>query len=77
MNKKSKLTIASSAALLISGCALFEPSNPMTFFITSTGSGKGGDLGGIAPRDTRHGPEKQEGQGLHEQVVLHRSHLVL
>ena len=48
MNKKSKLALVSSAALIVSGCALFEPQNPMTFFATSAGSGKGADLGGLA-----------------------------
>ncbi|HET7201298.1 MAG TPA: hypothetical protein VFI80_10860, partial [Burkholderiales bacterium] len=32
---------------------MFKPQNKMTFFVTSTGSGKGADLGGIAGAD-RH-----------------------
>src|SRR5438105_4280741 len=30
-----------------------QPPQPMSFFITSSGSGKGGDLGGIAGADAR------------------------
>jgi hypothetical protein len=41
-------------ALLASSCAnLNAPANPMTFFVTSAGSGKGADLGGLAGAD-RH-----------------------
>ncbi|HYC48730.1 MAG TPA: hypothetical protein VED01_24905 [Burkholderiales bacterium] len=53
MTRKNKLSVFVSAALL-AGCAAFgEPQNPMSFFITSTGSGKGADLGGLAGAD-RH-----------------------
>ena len=48
-----KLSIAASAALLSvagTGVAQAQQSN-MTFFVTSAGSGKGGDLGGIAGAD--------------------------
>ncbi len=43
------------AALTLGGCAPTEqkPENSMTFFVTSTGLGKGADLGGIAGAD-RH-----------------------
>ena len=37
-------------AVLLAGCAS-APSNPMSFFVTSTGSGKGADLGGLAGAD--------------------------
>jgi hypothetical protein len=38
------------AAILLLGCAGLS-GNPMSFFVTSTGSGRGGDLGGIAGAD--------------------------
>ena len=55
MTNKIKLALTASVALLATGCAWFssEPKNPMTFFITSTGTGKGADLGGLAGAD-RH-----------------------
>jgi len=37
-------------AVLLAGCAS-APSNPMSFFVTSAGSGKGADLGGLAGAD--------------------------
>ncbi|QTN23302.1 hypothetical protein HZ992_24880 [Rhizobacter sp. AJA081-3] len=43
------ITIAAAAALL-AACAS-TPSNPMSFFVTSVGSGKGADLGGLAGAD--------------------------
>lgn len=43
------ITIAAAAALL-AACAS-APSNPMSFFVTSVGSGKGADLGGLAGAD--------------------------
>ena len=53
MNRKNKLCLLVSIGL-IAGCAgMGEPQNPMSFFITSTGSGRGGDLGGLAGAD-RH-----------------------
>ena len=51
MNKKSKLALVASVAVLAAACASMEPRNPMTFFITSAGSGKGADLGGLAGAD--------------------------
>ncbi|KGH30440.1 MULTISPECIES: hypothetical protein [Comamonas] len=44
---------ALAAAALIVGCGAMGPSggNPMSFFITSTNPGKGGDLGGLAGAD--------------------------
>lgn len=55
MNNKINLTMAASIAVVLTGCAWFsqEPKNPMTFFVTSAGPGKGGDLGGLAGAD-RH-----------------------
>jgi hypothetical protein len=51
------LTVAVvAAALAAAGCAMppgAPPSGPMSFFVTSTGPGKGGDLGGLEGAD-RH-----------------------
>jgi hypothetical protein len=43
------ITIAAAAALL-AACAS-TPKNPMSFFVTSVGGGKGADLGGLAGAD--------------------------
>ena len=53
MNTKNiKLGIAlASAAIVTAGCAMMEPSNPMTFFVTSTGTGQGANLGGLSGAD--------------------------
>jgi len=51
---KAGLGVAVSVALLTLGCAGGQTQqSPMTFFITSTGTGKGADLGGLAGAD-RH-----------------------
>jgi hypothetical protein len=53
MNTTMRLSILASAALISfgwSGIAQAQQSN-MTFFITSEGPGKGGDLGGLAGAD--------------------------
>jgi len=43
---------AASVALLVLGCAGAQQSqSPMTFFVTSTGAGKGADLGGLSGAD--------------------------
>jgi len=47
------IALAASAVLAVSACEMFKPENRMTFFVTSTGSGKGADLGGLAGAD-RH-----------------------
>ena len=47
---KLKLGMAASAVLLVLGCA-GSGQSPMTFFITSTGAGKGADLGGLSGAD--------------------------
>lgn len=39
------------ASALLAGCATAPATGPMGFFITSVGSGKGGDLGGLAGAD--------------------------
>ncbi len=49
---KAGLCVAASAALLTLGCAGGQTQqSPMTFFVTSTGTGKGADLGGLAGAD--------------------------
>ena len=43
--------MAAAAVALVSACAVMPGSGSMSFFISSTGSGKGGDLGGLAGAD--------------------------
>ena len=50
MSRLIKSLATASAALLVAACASYS-GNPMSFFVTSTGSGKGGDLGGLAGAD--------------------------
>jgi hypothetical protein len=53
VNKSATLALVSSAALLtlgLCGGAEAQPAN-MTFFVTSAGSGRGADLGGLAGAD--------------------------
>jgi hypothetical protein len=52
------ISVAVCSALLLSACARQEmpsraepPSGEMSFFVSSTGSGKGGDLGGLSGAD--------------------------
>ena len=45
------LTMAATAGLLLASCASMTGKEPMSFFVTSTGSGKGADLGGLAGAD--------------------------
>src|SRR5215472_817691 len=53
MTTKLKYTILASAALvsLVGAGVLQAQQNNMSFFVTSVGSGKGGDLGGLAGAD--------------------------
>ena len=53
MSSKLRLSIVASAALISFGWfgASLAQQNNTTFFVTSAGSGKGGDLGGIAGAD--------------------------
>jgi hypothetical protein len=52
MKTKMRLTVLASAAVMSLGLSGSVPAqNNMTFFITSAGSGKGGDLGGLAGAD--------------------------
>jgi len=48
---KIRIAVAALAALLTLGCAGGAKQHPMTFFITSVGSGNGADLGGLAGAD--------------------------
>jgi len=47
------ISLAASVVLALSACEMFKPENKMSFFVTSTGSGKGADLGGLAGADKR------------------------
>lgn len=40
-----------AAAAVMAGCASTAPQNPMTFFVSSSGSGNGADFGGLAGAD--------------------------
>ena len=52
MNRTVKVSmLAAAAALLLGVPAAQAQQGPMSFFITSVGSGKGGDLGGLAGAD--------------------------
>ena len=52
MNKLRILLVAGAAVTVLGGCAsLAGHSGPMSFFITSVGSGKGADFGGLAGAD--------------------------
>src|SRR5215510_11396474 len=64
MNKTTTLCLGMTAALLslgLSGAAQAQQSN-MTFFLTSAGPGKGGDLGGVEGAD-RHCQTLAQGAG--------------
>jgi hypothetical protein len=50
MRHARALTLAATATLLIAACAT-QPTTGPSFFITSSGSGKGADLGGLAGAD--------------------------
>jgi hypothetical protein len=51
--KTPLLPFAASAAALVlaSACTSMQPKTPMSFFVTSTGAGRGADLGGLAGAD--------------------------
>src|SRR5256885_1799433 len=53
MTTKLKLSILAGAAVLtLAGAGILQAQqNTMSFFVTSVGSGKGGDLGGLAGAD--------------------------
>jgi hypothetical protein len=56
------LTLAASVVLALAACESYKSENKMSFFVTSTGSGKGADLGGIAGAD-KHCSELAESVG--------------
>ena len=47
------LSLATTACTLLASCATSPPTGPLGFFITSAGSGKGADLGGLAGADAQ------------------------
>ena len=51
MRTFSTLALAAAAATFLTSCATTPPTGPMGFFVTSAGSGKGADLGGLAGAD--------------------------
>ncbi|MEN9631178.1 MAG: hypothetical protein RJA10_4406 [Pseudomonadota bacterium] len=51
MTKTRSLAISAATLALLTACASGPASGPMSFFITSVGSGKGADLGGLAGAD--------------------------
>lgn len=51
MRRVLALTLATTTSLLLAACATQTSKEPMSFFISSTGSGKGADLGGLAGAD--------------------------
>ena len=51
MRKTRALAATAAAIALLTACASTPTSGPMSFFVSSTGSGKGGDLGGLAGAD--------------------------
>ena len=53
MARIARVSLLASAVLLASGAGIFAQQGAMTFFVTSTGIGKGADLGGLEGAD-RH-----------------------
>jgi hypothetical protein len=54
MRKFKTLAAAAATLALLGACATSQQTGPMSFFVTSTGSGaKGGDLGGLAGADAK------------------------
>jgi hypothetical protein len=51
MRQTRTLALTAVAATLLAACASTPTTGPMSFFITSVGSGKGADLGGLAGAD--------------------------
>jgi hypothetical protein len=49
--KWSVVAALAVAPLALGACSMFKKSSEMTFFVTSVGSGKGADLGGLAGAD--------------------------
>ena len=53
MRRPHILALAAAATTLLAACATAPTTGPMGFFITSAGSGKGADLGGLAGADAQ------------------------
>ena len=51
MHCSRTLAVAAAATLLLGACATTPTTGPMSFFVTSAGSGNGADLGGLAGAD--------------------------
>ena len=51
MQRPRALVLAAAAATLLAACATTSSTGPMSFFVSSTGGGKGADLGGLAGAD--------------------------
>jgi hypothetical protein len=51
MRPARTLIVSAAAALVLAACATGPSTGPMSFFVTSVGSGKGADLGGLAGAD--------------------------
>jgi len=51
MRKARTLSLTATAIVLLTACATPPATGPMGFFVSSTGSGKGADLGGLAGAD--------------------------
>ena len=49
--RATALAVVGAASVLLAACAMTPSSGPMSFFVTSVGSGKGADLGGLAGAD--------------------------
>ncbi|MBX3643914.1 MAG: hypothetical protein KF720_12710 [Rubrivivax sp.] len=48
---QARVLASTAAAVLLTACASMTAKEPMSFFVSSTGSGKGADLGGLAGAD--------------------------
>jgi hypothetical protein len=63
MNPRFRLPLALSlVALAATACSTMPAKTPMTFFVTSTGNGRGADFGGLAGAD-KHCQALAEGVG--------------
>jgi hypothetical protein len=50
-SRKTLPLIASLALVAVTACTSMQPKSPMSFFVSSTGSGRGADFGGLAGAD--------------------------
>jgi hypothetical protein len=63
MNPRFRLPLVLTLIVLgASACSMMAPKNPMSFFVTSTGNGRGADFGGLAGAD-KHCQTLAEGAG--------------